>query len=86
MRILAGILTFVFGGALIETRACAGEAPKEIIAAHIRQQGYRCDAPKIAKRDPHASRPDEAVWILTCSNARYRVRLIPDMAAVVEPL
>jgi hypothetical protein len=62
----------------------AQESPKEIIAAHIRSQGYECDAPQSAKRDLRASRPGEAVWLLKCADASYRVRLIPDMAAVVE--
>jgi hypothetical protein len=30
------------------------------------------------------SRPDEAVWILTCEGATYRVRLDPDIAAKVD--
>jgi hypothetical protein len=65
--------------------ARAQETPKDIVAAHLRLQGYTCDAPKSARRDPRASRPDEAVWIIVCENARYRVRLVPDMADVVEP-
>jgi hypothetical protein len=51
-----------------------------------RAQGYRCDVRVSAERDPALSRPDEAVWILKCQNATYRVRLIPDMAARVEQL
>ena len=42
--------------------------------------------PVSAERDAALSRPDEAVWILKCQNASYRVRLIPDLAARVEPL
>lgn len=61
------------------------EAPKDVIAAHLRIQGYRCDAPKSARRDPQASRPDEQVWLISCGNARYRVRLAPDMMDAVEP-
>lgn len=62
------------------------ENPKDIIAAHVRLQGFTCDAPKTARRDARASRPDEAVWLLTCENARYRVRLVPNMADFIEPL
>ena len=58
----------------------------EIVAAHIRSQGYPCDSAQAAKRDSRASQPDEQVWLLTCSNARYRVRLVPDMAAAVEQI
>lgn len=61
------------------------ESPKDVIAAHLRIQGYRCDAPKSARRDTQASRPDEQVWLISCENARYRVRLVPDMMDVVEP-
>ncbi len=62
------------------------ESAKDIIAAHVRLQGYKCDAPKSARRDARASRPDEAVWVLACEHARYRVRLVPNMADVIEPL
>jgi len=62
------------------------EKPPEIIASHIRDQGFECDKPESAKRDKEASRPDEPVWILTCENATYRVREIADQAAKVERL
>jgi hypothetical protein len=60
------------------------ESPKDDIAAQIRAQGYACDQPQSATRDPQASRPDEEVWLLRCEGASYRVRLIPDVAAQVE--
>lgn len=60
------------------------ENPKDDIAAQIRAQGYACDQPQSATRDPQASKPNEEVWILRCEGASYRVRLIPDMAARVE--
>jgi hypothetical protein len=62
------------------------EAPAQIIAAQIRNQGYACEAPAIAKRDEALSKPDLPVWILRCGNATYRVRLDADMAASVERL
>lgn len=62
----------------------ARETPTDVIAAHLRLQGYECDAPRSAKRDGRASRPDEAVWIITCAQAKYRVRLVPNQATVVE--
>jgi hypothetical protein len=62
------------------------ESPKDDIAAQIRAQGYACDQPQSATRDPQASRPDEEVWLLRCEGASYRVRLIPDVAAQVEPI
>lgn len=80
------LCALLIGGA---TTACAQtlqETPQNVIAAHVRLQGYPCDKPKSARRDPAASRPDEAVWVLACNNARYRVRLVPNMADLIEPL
>lgn len=62
------------------------EAPAAIVAAQIRSQGYACSAPVSATRDRQASRPNATVWVLRCQNARYRVRLVPDMAAQVTQL
>jgi hypothetical protein len=71
----------------LHPRPClAQQTPADGISAQIRAQGYRCDVPVSAERDAVFSRPDEAVWILKCQNATYRVRLIPDMAARVEQL
>jgi len=62
----------------------AEERPAEIIAVQIRDQGYACDKALSAERE--SSELNDAVWILKCDNATYRVRLIPDMAAKVERL
>lgn len=67
-------------------QAANDEIPPDIIATQIRKQGYDCTNPSKAKRDPQASRPDLPVWILTCENATYRVRLVGDMADRVEKL
>ena len=78
--------------AVIATSAGSGlalaldEMPKEIIAAHIRMQGFTCDKPISAERDRAASKPNEAVWHLKCEDQNYRVRLVPDMAADVRPI
>ncbi len=64
--------------------AQAEEMPAEIIAAQIRDQGYPCAKALSAERD--GERSDDAVWILKCENAKYRVKLVPDMAAHVERL
>jgi hypothetical protein len=60
--------------------------PAETIAAQVRLQGHRCDEPLSATRDTALSKPNEAVWVLKCANATYRLRLIPNMAARVERL
>lgn len=62
------------------------EDPLEILAVRVRQQGHACDTPLKAERDLAASRPLNTVWFLQCSNASYRVVLVPDMAAQIEPL
>ena len=65
------------------TPAVAQERPAEIIAAHIRMQGYACDKALSALRNRKASRPNETVWLLRCSNGIYNVTLVPDLAAKV---
>lgn len=78
---------FCLAGSLSQGMAeVSNEMPKEVVAAQIRSQGFACDKPQNATKDATLSRPDEAVWILTCENATYRVRLIPDMAAKIEQL
>jgi hypothetical protein len=61
-------------------------APQSMLAAQIRLQGFTCDKPLGASRDTKRSRPDRGVWVLKCSNAKYRITRAPDMAAKVEPL
>ena len=62
------------------------EIAPEIIAVQIRKQGFTCTNPQKAERDEKASKPDLPVWILTCENATYRVRLVGNMADHVEKL
>ncbi len=64
--------------------AAADDAAQDVLAAKVRDQGLACGQPQKAERDPSLSKPDEAAWILTCDNATYRIRLIPDMAAKIE--
>jgi hypothetical protein len=71
---------------VVQTQLPDDEIPPDIIAVQIRKQGYTCTNPQHAKRDPKASKPDEPVWILTCENATYRVRLVGNMADHVEKL
>jgi len=61
--------------------AVAQETPVNIIAVHVRQQGYACNEPRRAERNIQASKPNEAVWTLVCENATYHVTLVPNMAA-----
>ena len=66
--------------------ASAEEGAKTVIAAQVRDQGHPCGTPEAAVRDETLSKPGEAVWTLTCDNASYQVRLIPDMAADITKL
>jgi|tagenome__1003787_1003787.scaffolds.fasta_scaffold18497161_1 hypothetical protein len=62
------------------------EGPAGILAVQLRQQGHRCDEPARAEPDAARSRPDERAWVVKCANASYRMRLMPNMAALIEPL
>ena len=53
------------------------------VADQVRSQGFACTDPVSAKRDEAASKPDLPVYVLTCANASYRVKVIPDQAAVI---
>jgi hypothetical protein len=80
----------VLGGAAVAwpraVRAQQPTMPAETLAAQVRLQGHRCDEPLSATRDVALSKPNEAVWVLKCANASYRLTLIPNMAAKVERL
>jgi hypothetical protein len=60
--------------------------PKDTLADTVRDRGFRCERAVSAELDQAQSRPDEAVWILRCSDGRYRVRYPGDTAPQVEPL
>ncbi len=72
--------------AAVFAQPAAAETAREVIAAHVRTEGHPCDQPKSATRLAKESRPHAAVWILVCANARYKVRLVPNMAAKIERL
>jgi hypothetical protein len=59
-------------------------AAAEIVAAQVRIQGHACTGPVTAVRE--SSEPNVTVWMLSCGNASYRVRLVPDMAAEITQL
>jgi hypothetical protein len=70
----------------LAARAQQAAMPAETLAAQVRLQGHRCDEPLSATRDTALCMPNEAVWVLKCANASYRLTLIPNMAAKVERL
>lgn len=86
MSVALGLSAIMILGSARVSSSADGESSKDVIAAHIRTQGFVCDTPSSAVRDTAASKPNEVVWMLTCEDASYRVRLVPDMAAQVERL
>ncbi|MEJ8572800.1 hypothetical protein [Microbaculum marinum] len=62
------------------------DAAEGIVSAQLRAQGYPCSAPHSAEPDKGDSSPGETAWIITCDNATYRVKLVPDQAAKVEQI
>src|SRR5262245_1080826 len=68
----------------IVVAAYGQEGAAESLAAQLRRQGHHCEGPVNAERDAERSKPDELVWVVKCTNATYRMRLIPHMAAHVE--
>lgn len=85
-RVAVAILGLVGAGGTAIAAGPSGADTQNILAAQLRDQGYTCDQPQSAERDVQASTPDEAVWVVQCENAKYRMRLDPDMAAKVERL
>jgi hypothetical protein len=65
--------------------AVADEASDDgaIVAAKVRSQGFECAEPVTATRDEAQSKPDQAVYVLSCANATYTVQLVPDEAAKI---
>lgn len=85
-RSFAGFAALASLGQFLNSALAQGEQSGEIIAAHIRQQGFRCESPVSAQHEVQVSRPNEQVWLLRCANGAYRVTLVPDLQARVEPL
>ena len=86
LRSLARIAAYIVITMTAMSAGSAQDSTKDLLAAQLRDQGYRCDKPLSADRDSSRSRPGEAVWLLKCATETYRLTLIPDMAARVERL
>lgn len=67
-----------------QTAPANDPAAAALVADQIREQGFACTEPATATPDPSVD--DDSVWMLTCADAKYRVRLVPDQGAVVEKL
>ena len=72
--------------ATAQQRGVSQEGPAGTLAVQLRQQGHRCDDPASAESDAARSQPGERAWVVQCANASYRVRFMPGMAALIEPL
>ncbi len=83
---MAGVAAGGIGLPAVADAAAPKEVSKDIIAMQIRRQGFPCESPESATRDPEAAKPDEAAWILTCKGVTYKVLLVPNQAAKVERL
>jgi hypothetical protein len=87
---LIGVMTLVAAGRVAVTMVPPGYAADneaaKVAADTVRSQGFPCAEAISAERDAKASKPDEEVWVLVCSNARYRVQFRGDMPAKVERL
>lgn len=79
------IAAFMFALCAMGSCALADDAAQDAadVAAQVRGQGYSCKDPVSATRDEAASKPDLPVYVLTCADATYNVKIVPDQAAVV---
>lgn len=70
-------------GASLRPAIAAEPAPKNIIAAQIRKQGFTCN--KALGARPDSTHPKKSGgWVLTCRDATYHIHLVPHRAAEVE--
>ena len=82
---LVTLATSAMNPATAQQLGIGEETPAGILAVRLRQQGHRCDEPARAEPDADRSRAGERAWVVKCANASYRIRLMPNMAAVIEP-
>ena len=90
IRLGCRLVTTTAAVAIAASVAAAGSVADsegaEVAAVAVRAEGFPCAEPVSAQRDPAASKPDEAAWVLVCSDARYRVQFMGDMRPKVERL
>ncbi len=71
-----------FGPPVSAQDASSGEV-LAVVAAIVRAQGLACTAPSAVTRQDDASKPDEPVYVISCKEAAYRVRIVPDQASII---
>jgi len=84
LRFVGFAFAILLVNGLTTSVAQSEETVQNVLAAQLRTQGYACDKALGAVKDAKRSKPDDEAWILRCSNATYRVRRVPDLAAKVE--
>lgn len=78
--IAAGLVLCAAGaGALADTATLDAK----FVADQVRNQGFSCKDPASATRDEAASKPELPVYVLTCADATYSVKVVPDQAWVI---
>jgi hypothetical protein len=83
LAVSAGIAGSITSSAVAES---GFEPPMDLLATQLRNQGFPCDRPESAQRDEKASKPNETVWVVGCKGARYRMTVVPDLAAKIEKI
>ncbi len=86
IRRLSQFAGLVLVSALGTASGRAEDDAAKVVADAVRAQGFSCLEPISAQRDPAASKPDEAVWVLECQDARYKVRFKGDTKAEIDRL
>jgi hypothetical protein len=77
--VAAAALCATAGGVLADDAAIDAK----LVADQVRNQGLSCKDPVSATRDEAASKPELPVYVLTCADATYNVKVVPDQAWVI---
>ena len=67
-----------------QTKAQNRDTIDQIVAVQVRKQGHQCSEPLSAQKQKDGSSRFRNVWRLTCKEAKYRVTIRRNRAAVVE--
>ena len=81
----AAVLT-ALTGAPAPSHSAEDKLAASILSDAVRVRGHKCDKPQNARREHRQSRPDEAVWLIDCGNATYRIRFAGDTGPAVTPM
>ena len=85
LLISAAVVIAAIGGTVPPAGAQDKQAVS-ILADAVRARGFSCEKPKNVRREQKKSRPDEAVWLIDCGNATYRVRFAGDTGPDITPM